>query len=98
MQKRHTAHPCVITKKDEEGKLKAPPSVSLLLDKIGEVGSTATSQGCIHTLGAWTHFHGMFCTDGRGEGWRLCHTLSSIINFSTSMPFMKKEMEKRSAR
>eukprot|EP00957_Ditylum_brightwellii_P211372 15366101-Ditylum_brightwellii.AAC.1 len=37
------------------------------------------------------------CTDGKGESWRCCYSLSSIVDFSPSRPFMKKEMEERSA-
>eukprot|EP00957_Ditylum_brightwellii_P140259 10687271-Ditylum_brightwellii.AAC.1 len=37
------------------------------------------------------------CTDGKKESWRLCYSLASIIDLSLSMPFMKKEMEERSA-
>eukprot|EP00957_Ditylum_brightwellii_P061894 4697086-Ditylum_brightwellii.AAC.1 len=37
------------------------------------------------------------CTDGKGESWRFCYSLLSIVDFSLSVPCMKKEMEERSA-
>eukprot|EP00957_Ditylum_brightwellii_P177847 13546562-Ditylum_brightwellii.AAC.1 len=65
------------------------------LIKMGELDASPFLNflGYIHTLGAWTT-----CIDGKGESWRLCHSLLSIINLFPSMPFMKKEMEKISAR